>query len=257
MEHENQAPEGEQTPVELSPIQQEALDNGWVPQNDFHGDKEKWVDAAEFLRRGELFKKIEAQSREIKDVRKALVEMKKLHADVREVEYQRALDTLKAQKKNALEEGDADAVIAADERIDLVKEQQRQLKQEVAEAPQREAGEEHPEFVDWKAKNNWYVSNTPMRAFADALGAELAQQGMAPAAVLKKVEQEVRKEFPTRFQNPRQERASSVEGGTAKGGSSSSFQLTPEERRVMQTFVRQKVMTEAEYVAELKKVKGV
>ena len=248
-----EAPE-QQEAVELSPIQQEALSSGWVPKEEFNGDGEKWVDAAEFLRRGELFKKIEAQGRELKDVRRALIEMKKLHSSVQEVEYKRALETLKAQKKAALEEGDADAVIAADERIDLVREQQRKM---VVEEDTPQAGEEHPEFLEWKSKNSWYVSSHPMKAFADALGAELANQGLTPPQVLKRVEEEVRKEFPNKFQNPRQNRASAVESGNVKtvsGGG--SYSLSPDERRVMQTFVRTGVMTEKEYIAELRKVKG-
>jgi hypothetical protein len=255
MENENSAPEGQEAP-ELSPAEQEALQSGWVPKEEFHGDEHKWVDAAEYLRRGELFKKIELQSRELKDVRRALTEMKKLHSSVREVEYQRALDTLKAQKKSALEEGDADAVIAADERMDLVKEQVRLLKQE-EHVPQENSGETHPEFMEWKAKNSWYTSSNPMRAFADALGAELSATGLSPSQVLQRVEAEVKKEFPNKFRNPRQDRPGAVEGTTQKASSQGSFQLTPEERKVMQTFVRTGVMTEADYVKELKRVKGI
>lgn len=245
-----------QTP-ELSPVEQEALHSGWVPKEEFHGEEHKWVDAAEYLRRGELFKKIDQQGREVKDLRRALVEMKKLHANVQEVEYQRALDTLKAQKKSALEEGDADAVIAADERIDMVREQQRLLASEPIDIPEQ-SGAQHPEFVEWTSRNSWYTSNAPMRAFADALGMELQSQGLTPPQVLKKVEEEVKKEFPNKFQNPRQSRPSAVEGATPRGNTSAAtFQLTPEERRVMNTFVRQNVMTEKEYIAELKRVKGI
>jgi len=256
MENENSAPEGQEAPAELSPAEQEALQSGWVPKEEFHGDEHKWVDAAEYLRRGELFKKIELQSRELKDVRRALTEMKKLHSSVREVEYQRALDTLKAQKKSALEEGDADAVIAADERMDLVKEQVRLLKQEEY-VPQENSGETHPEFMEWKSKNSWYTSSNPMRAFADALGAELSSSGLSPSQVLQRVEAEVKKEFPNKFRNPRQDRPGAVEGTTQKASSQGSFQLTPEERKVMQTFVRTGVMNEAEYIKELKRVKGI
>jgi hypothetical protein len=97
-----------------------------------------------------------------------------------------------------------------------------------------------------------------MKAFADALGAELAGQGLTPPQVLKRVEEEVRKEFPNKFQNPRQNRASAVEGGNSKTSSgSSSFQLSSDERRIMQTFVRTGVMSEADYIKELKKIKGI
>jgi len=46
----------EPTPVEL-----QARDSGWVPKEEYKGEEHKWVDAGEFLRRGELFKKIEDQ----------------------------------------------------------------------------------------------------------------------------------------------------------------------------------------------------
>jgi len=261
MEQENQTPELNQEAnaapeaPQLSPVEQEALASGWVPKDQYQGEEHKWVDAGEFLRRGELFKKIENQSREIKDVRRALVEMKKLHANVQEIEYKRALETLRAQKKEALENNDADAVIAADERIDLIKEQQRQLQAETVEPVQ--SGEEHPEFVNWKTRNAWYVNSGPMKAFADALGADLARQGMPPSEVLRKVEAEVKKEFPHKFRNPNQDRPGAVEAPSSRSGGDKGFQLSPDERRVMQTFVRTGVMTEAEYIKELKRVKGV
>ena len=234
-----------------------AKESGWVPKEEYSGDEHKWVDAGEFLRRGELFKKIEDQSKQLKDVRSALNEMKKLHSQVREVEYKRALDTLRSQKKEALLNGDADAVIAADERIDLVKEQVKQLQSEPA-AIQEDSGAQHPEFVQWTEQNNWYKTSTPMKAFADALGQELARAGNSPSEVLKKVALEVRKEFPNKFRNPNQEKAGAVEGGKGTGVSNSSkFALSDDERRVMNTFIRQGVFkTEKEYIEELKKVRG-
>lgn len=259
MENKDLPQEGVETQEEvheLSPVEQEAIDSGWVPKDQYNGDEHKWVDAPEFLRRGELFKKIEDQSRQLKDVKRALVEMKKLHEGVREVEYKRALETLRAQKKAALEDGDADAVIAADERIDLIKEEQRNLQtEETYDEPTR--GEDHPEFVAWKSKNNWYSTSTPMKAFADALGIELRNEGLSPQQVLKRVEEEVRKEFPNRFRNPKQDKPNGVEGASGKGsGGTKGFVLSDTERRVMNNLVRTKVMTEAEYIRDLKAVKG-
>lgn len=252
---EGQAPATEES--QLTATEQKALESGWVPKEEFSGEEHKWVDAGEFLRRGELFKKIEDQSKQLKDVRSALNEMKKLHSQVREVEYKRALDALRAQKKTALEEGDADAVIAADERIDLVKEQVKQLQAEPANV-QENSGADHPEFVAWVDQNNWYRSSSPMKAFADALGQELARAGNSPSEVLRKVAAEVRKEFPNKFRNPNQDKPGAVESGRGARATSGSgsFSLTDEERRVMNTFVRTGVMSEKDYIAELKKVRG-
>ena len=249
-------PEGNASEIEHSPTELKAIESGWVPKEDFQGDEHKWVEAGEFLRRGELFKKIEDQGKQLKDVRSALNEMKKLNGQIQEVEYKRALDTLKAQKKAALEDGDADAVIAADDRIDMVKEQQKEMQRQ-APVAQSDEGSEHPEFVAWTEQNNWYKSSTPMKAFADALGQELARAGNSPSEVLKKVAAEVRKEFPNKFRNPNQDKAGAVEGGSGRGvNSSGKFSLSDEERSIMNKFVRQGVMSEKEYVEQLRKVRG-
>lgn len=252
---ENTPQEGQQgsTP-EYTPIQEQAMSQGWVPKDEYKGDPEKWVDAGEFIRRGELFTKIEHQNKRIKDMERALHEITRHHSQVKEVEYQRALATLRAQKKTALEEGDADAVIAAEEAIDAVKEHQRAAQYE----PQVEqSGEAHPEFVEWKTKNAWYENDPDLNAWANGLAPRYVSQGLSPSQVLQKLAEEVKVKFPNKFQNPRQNRPSAVEGGGPRGTSSSSFQLTPEERRVMQTFVRQGVMTEEQYIADLKKIKGI
>ena len=97
--------EGTLIPGEVSPVQEEALAQGWVPKDEYEGDPDRWVDAGEFVRRGELFRKIESQSKELKDVRKALAELAKHNSKIREVEYARAIEGLKAQKKEAASPG--------------------------------------------------------------------------------------------------------------------------------------------------------
>jgi len=243
----------EEVEAVLTPVEEQALDSGWVPKDQYKGEEHKWVDAGEFLRRGELFKKIEDQSKQLKDVRNALNEMKKLHSQVREVEYKRALDALRVQKKQALLDGDADAVIEVDERIDMVKDEVAQLKAEPAiQEPQI-----HPEFETWVSQNNWYQTSTPMRAFADALGKDLASAGNSPAEVLRKVAAEVRKEFPHKFSNPNRDKPGAVETSRNTGSSNSSkFVMSDDERRVMNTFVRTGALTEKEYIEQLKKVRG-
>jgi hypothetical protein len=240
----------------LSPTQQEALSQGWVPKEDFEGDAEKWVDAGEFLRRGELFRKIESQSKEMKDMRKALQEMAKHNAKIREVEYQRALDTLKQEKKQALSEGDADAVVEIDEKIDLVKTQQRQdIQQQTTQAVPQEL---HPELATWMNRNGWYQTTPSMRGWADARGVELAQEGRSPTEVLKILEQEVKTRFSEKFHNPNRDKASAVEAPSRQRASAKAdpeFELSDVEKQVMNTLVRQGVMTKEKYIADLKAIK--
>ena len=239
--------------VQLSPAEEKALEQGWVPQDQWEGDPEQWRPAKEYLDRGELFKKIEDQNRTIKEFKRALDDLKGHHAKTRETEYARALSALKEQKIAALEDGDAAKVIKLDDQIDLVKEEQAQLKN----VDQPRQAEIDPEFTSWVDKNKWYSNDEPMKAYADALGRSLAYKGLSPTQVLKEVEVQVKQEFPHKFRNPNKDKPGAVEGSSNKGRSAeTSVSLSDDERRVMQRFVRTGVMTEKQYMDELKRVKG-
>jgi hypothetical protein len=240
----------------LTPVQQEALEQGWVPKDEFDGDPERFVDAAEFLRRGELFRKIESQSKETKHLKAALAEMARHNAKIREQEYARAVADLKAQKKAALSEGDADKVVEIDDQLDLVKDQQRQATQQAVQ--QAIPQEVHPELQNWISNNSWYETNKGMRGWADARGAELAEEGKSPREVLKALEKEVKDRFKEKFTNPNRERAGAVEGVRGRPVSTKaddSYELSDTERTIMETLIKQKVLTKEEYIKQLKAVK--
>ena len=115
----------------------------------------------------------------------------------------------------------------------------------------------NPEFAEWVDKNKWYETSQPMRAYADALGRDLAYKGLAPGEVLKEVERQVRDEFPQKFRNANRDKPGAVESSTNKGvKGNNDVALSDDERRVMQRFVRTGVMTEKEYMVELKRIKG-
>lgn len=246
--------EGTHVPGEerkLTPIQEKAMSQGWVPKEEFQGEEDEFIDAAEFVRRGELFQKIESQSKEMKHLRAALNELAKHNAKVREVEYKRAVDDLKRQKKEALAEGDSDRVVEIDDQIDLVKDQQKLLQQQQVQqvVPQ----EVDPAFTAWVNKNPWYESNPEMKKFADRLGTVLATE-MSPVEVLKEVEKEVKERFKDKFRNPNRDRASAVEGvrGRPASAQADDIELTDVEKTVMKTLVDGGHITKDEYIKQLK-----
>lgn len=243
---------GEEKP--LSRIQEEALNQGWVPKDEFQGEEDAFIDAAEFVRRGELFRKIESQSKEMKELRKALNGLASHNAKIREVEYTRALNDLKAQKKTALNEGDADRVVEIDEQLDLVKEQQRIQNTQTV---QQVSTEVHPELSSWIAKNSWYESNPEMRKFADRLGVVLAPD-MSPSDVLKEVEKEVKERFKDKFRNPNRAKPNSVEGVTTRPQNTreAELELSDVEKTVMKTLVDGGHITREDYLKQLKAVKN-
>lgn len=252
----------EATPVaEPSPVEQKARDLGWVPKEEYEGDETHWLEAAEFVRRQPLFEKIDKQNRELKEMKRTMAQFSQHHARVRETEYKRALADLKARKVEAFNEGDAAAIVAIEEKIDAVKDAQKQFEVEQAAQIKQEAEAIHPEFEAWTSRNTWYTADRAMRAYADAYGTELAAKGgKTPQEVLKEVEKKVREEFPRKFSNPNRDRPGAVEGKSAPAaGGRASSDYTPNdfERRVAEKFVKQGLYKNVnEYYKELKLING-
>ena len=244
---------------EPSAIEQRALEMGWRPKEEFDGDEDDFIDATEFVRRKPLFEKIDHVGKELRETRKALKALQEHHQKVKEAEYQNALKQLRSEKKQALEDGDADQLIEIDDRIAEAK---------AAEVVQRnqaiaEARAPHPNFVAWVNKNQWYQSDVELRTTADQIGTAYAAKNpeINPDDVLKYVEQRIKKLYPENFKNPNRERASAVEARTStttseKKNGIDDYPLTDDERRVMNTFVRAEIMTKEEYIRDLKAVKG-
>lgn len=240
---------------EYSPIELKAIDQGWIPKDDFDGDESEFIDAPEFVRRGELFKKIEHTSRELKQVRQALDAFRVHHSKVKEAEYNRALKTLQDARKQAFVDGEHERAFAIEDKIEEIKQEKEQITQQVAE-PQQDNGEYTEQFQSWVSKNSWYEDNRVMRKAADALGLELHQAGHAPAEVLKMVEKEIKKEFAHKFQNPAASRPSAVEPSTRSSGRSASFSMSTEEKEIMRKIVAVTPgYSEADYINDLKRTR--
>lgn len=235
--------------------EQKALEMGWRPKEEWEGPEDEFIEAKEYVRRKPLFDKIEHQSKELKEIRKALRDLQSHHTKIAEVSYKKAFDDLKSEYKKALTDGDADKVTELTEQMTDMKaaEKVRQAAPPVQQAP-------HPEFIQWVEKNTWYAQDGEMRFTADQLGIAYAQNhpDLAPNEVLKYVEQRIRKVYPDKFTNPNRAKPALVDGGSrAKPVTKSDdFELSDEEERVMKTFIRQGIMTEKQYKDELKKVRS-
>jgi hypothetical protein len=240
--------------IEVSPIEQRARDMGWRPKEEFLGEEDDFVDAKEFVQRKPLFEKIESQSKQIKNVQKALDALQTHYTSVRETEYKRALEALKDQRKEAISNADGDRYEAVDTQIKQVESQFAEIKKEERQNTQNDP----TEFVSWKAKNDWYEKDETMRVFADAYGVRLAKDGLAPNEVLQAVSKKVRAEFSHKFVNPNKKDAPDVgvSGGPQRASSSERYELSDTERTIMNTLVRSGTMTKEQYIADLKKIKA-
>ena len=265
LEQEKQVHPEQEDPqkAEALTIEDRAREMGWRPREEFHGDDADFIDAKEFINRKPLFDKIEAQGKQLKDVLRALNNLKQHYTMVRDTEYKRALDVLKKQRSAAIKEGDGDTYEELDDHITRIEKEAADLQVLKQEIPEEQPV--HPEFQNWLTRNSWYQSVGYMRAFADQVGAELHGRGMSREKVLKGVEEAVRAEFPDKFRNRNKQDAPRVDSDTKGSGSGkreSGLDLTPQEKKIMGDFLRMKnpdgtpFMTKEQYISDLKKAKG-
>jgi len=241
---------------QLSEDEQQAMSQGWRPKEEFEGDVKKWVSAEEFLRRGELFEKIDIMGRDLRDTKKALKMLQSHHEQLRETEFKAAIDDLKAKKKQAYEEGDHDQLVEIDDRLLNIREMAKAEKV----VKEQQAAQPDPRFVQWVGRNNWYTQDEELRGFGDEVGVAYARThpDKDPDEVLAYVEKRVRTAFPDKFTNPNRAKPSSVSTGTTPrtGKSDEEYALSDEERKVMNTFIRQGILTKEEYIADIKRMRG-
>lgn len=249
-QQQQEAPQQEAT----SPYESQAREQGWKPKEEYEGDPEKWRPAKEFVERGELFGKIDSMGKELKETRKALKMLQEHHSKVKETEYHKALNELKALQKKHLEEGNSDGYLEASELLTDLKAEQKA--REVVE--QNAPAKPDPRFVQWVNSNKWYQVDADMREYADTVGLGYAQRnpGLDPEDVLQYVTAQVKKQFAAKFTNPNRNKPSAVEGDAAPVVKKNSFELTDDERKVMNTFVRTGIMTKEEYIAQVKQMRG-
>ena len=261
-EIEKQEEQQQQEEVQLSPTEEQAMTQGWKPKDQFvadGGSESDWRPAKEFVDRGELFNKIEEIKRENRSLKKAMSEFREHHEKVAKIEYQRALETLQRQKKEALIDGDADKVVEIDNQILETRDAQKAAA--ITQAYEEEQTPPiNPVFLAWQERNGWYRNDSEMRAFADQVGIayKQANPGADPPTVLREVEKRVKKAYSEKFINPRKEEAPQVEGGSSPRKSrGETIELSEEEQRAMRRFVKAGAMTEEQYIAEIKTMRGV
>lgn len=259
----------ETTEVEqVDPIVEKAKAKGWVERDGFKGEPEDYVDAAEFLRREKLFKKIHDINQDKKRLEKQIEATASYVAKLKEVEYDRALKTLRAEKAQALAEGDHDKVIEIDDKIMDTKAEAAKAKEEENKPDPEHVERVQKVFTDWRESNTWYDDNPEMRELADKAAASYAQANPNDTMddLLEFVELKVKKKFPSQFTPSKPEQKKEVplkaaavapaKGRAADGGTKGNLKtraadLSSTQREIMRTFVAQGVMTEDAYIQSL------
>lgn len=262
----------EKKTIEHTEVELQAMDKGWTDQTGWEGESELWVDAGEFIRRGELMDRISDQSRqlrtsqeEISALKEGITVLTSHNKTIAEQEYKKALTDLKAQKANAMDEGDNRKVVEIDERLDELKEARKELDSEPQKnEPTTQKNQQiDNRILEWQEDNTWYTSDVAMQGAADAHAMDYVRRNPHLEgnvdAVLGYVTTKMKEEFPERTGGTRRRPAGTVDSGSTgatKGRSTKAkaASLTGQQRKIAEKFVTSGVMTMDEYVAKLSEV---
>jgi len=247
----------ESTGSETINYEETAKVKGWKPLAEYDGDKSGWVSAEEFVKREPLFDRIKHQSKELKELRKTIDSMAQFHHKSVEAQVTQAISALKAQRKEAIELGDADKVDALDEELQKAKQEKDSIKAPTAAIP--------AEIETWLSENTWFEKNDDMATFARAWNeAYLRKNPGELEESLKKTTEAVKKAFPEEFGKPaapsKKDSPGAVEApsGSTSPSSAKNYsvsRLTSEQKLVYDQYVnRHKIMKHEEYFKSLEDI---
>jgi hypothetical protein len=252
----------------------EAKQFGWVPQEEYKGDPEKWKDADTFLQRGKEIngflrkdleklesiqaKKDAAHERELAEIRSTMEEFKEFHKLTLDATYKRAMADLRKEKAEAIEQGDGARVVELDDEINNIKEAQKPVKKE--EKPNESPKQNDKSYYEWLDLNPWYITSDKLgkaaEKFGEIINAKTPELKGTP--FLEEVTRKVKEAFPEEFENPARrnsqitDNSDSTYRGTGKQVKKSYENLPPEGKAQCDKFIKQGIFkTREAYCAEL------
>ena len=251
---------------------------GWIPPSRFKGDPERFIDATEYIERGETVlpivkeqnKRLHLELDQLKvaqlKTEQALTEAKKALDEIEErntVATQKAIEKAKAEVKAQLaaasEAGDHQAVAELTEQmVDLNKAPPPAEKKEVKNEMQPFVPP--PELKAWNEENPWFGTNKRKTALALGIAQELRESGETATgrAFFDKVKDEMDKELGTKEEPRKEDKVEGARGsGTPRGsaGSRNFAALPADAKAACKTDARQfvgpgkKYKTNAEWEA--------
>jgi hypothetical protein len=182
-------------------------------------DPAAWVDADVFLKRGQEYNGYLRQQNErlqtqINELGESLHALQDHHTKVAERAYEKALKTLKDSRKQALKEGNLEAVAELEEAIEAAAAEKPKVP--AGGGTQLTAADAERDFNSWLTQNRWYAENE--RAHVLAQGIKGKYEGkLFGRAFLDAVTADVRRLMPEVFENPARRAAAAVDSGGTRG----------------------------------------
>lgn len=165
---------------EFTDFEKEQIADGWNPK----GPKS----AEEWAKDGPVYKELHKRNQEVKKMQKALDALTEHAAKAEKIAYEKAIETLRQEKEQAIRHGDVKAV-------NDIEAQYEQLTKPVERVPEADAFTEKYEHI-LKSSN---FEEMEIAAFILNRDKELMVKGLSPAEHMKTLEDHMLKKFSNYF----------------------------------------------------------
>lgn len=234
----------------------QAQKHGWRPKDQWEGEPDKWISAEEFLRRGEenprilrdRLRKLEKTNEETLQLMRDLVSTQRKDRERYAAEQ---VAKAKAERREAIQQGDVDRAEALDSRIEEIQEQVKPAKEKPAQTDVPEP------YTKWAKDNKWFYTDPAMSAAAraelDIINVDPDTSDLDDDAKLKLVTKAVRQRYPHKFPQAKRPSAPSVEGGSSaprSEGKKGWNDLPSDVRQIADRLVSRGVVTKEQYLKD-------
>ena len=193
MDHENED-------VDLQEVEKEARNMGWVPEEEFKGNKDHWVSAEEFVERGRTLmpllrqnnkrlqkelstrdQKIDTLTKQLANATTAIDKLEQHYTEANKRAVENAKEQLKAELKLAREDNDVDKEFEVREKLDELNERTRELNsqrpsEKKKPEPQGNDGLS-PDFKEWLSENTWFGQDKKKTKEITRIAEDLREDG--------------------------------------------------------------------------------
>jgi hypothetical protein len=184
-------------------FEREARNMGWLPKEQFPGNPDEWIDAKQFIEKGQQVipilrannkrlqrelltrdQKIGNLETAIKNSQKAIETLEKHYTAANKRAIENAKRQLVEQIKEAREAGDTDAEFKLLDQLDVVKDSEKSAKEaEEKKASARQSGGEEepaalsPDFNRFQEENPWFGEDRKRTKTLLRIGEDLREEG--------------------------------------------------------------------------------
>ena len=178
-------------------VEKEARSMGWVPEEEFKGNKDHWIDAEEFVERGRsvmpillsnnkrLQKELSTRDAEIgklsaslQSANKAIEKLEKHYTEANKRAVEIARNQLKEELRQAREDNDVDKELEITDQLAELRTRETEATPTAKKEEETKPVQKYtPDFQSWVDRNPWFEKDRKKTKLVNRIAEDLREEG--------------------------------------------------------------------------------